>query len=354
MVKHLLSSNLISDYSGESFLSNVTNCITEIPQDIKLELNNGTLTLKAGSKVYIPNGFEEDGTTPKFDIRIIENNVSNTASFNTQHSMMYQPSLGSFAHYVQGYNLFSGSTDPTGVPTPSTNYNTTLNKIRFSGDGGSSWADVDYSLPFAITTSSSSQYTSIDQVFNGFGYIGSTAFALPGVKGLIPNGRNEDGTLKNYEFTVDKVLTFSLLSAETAILNIYDGSIGTDFATYTYSSVYIQETRPTQNQYMLWLDTSNNEFKYTEDSGVNWTKVNLFNVAKLTSTTNGKITSLTPKTAIHAVDYSDFVAVTNAKANVDLSNLSTTGEAKLKSNIQLVNELPANPEPGVLYCIPEA
>ena len=40
--------------------------------------------------------------------------------------------------------------------------------------------------------------------------------------------------------------------------------------------------------------------------------------------------------------------------NSSLSNLSAAGEAKLKSNIQLVNELPANPEPGVLYCIPEA
>ena len=45
-----------------------TNRILEIPQDIKLELNNGTLTLKAGSKVYVPNGFESDGTTPKFDV----------------------------------------------------------------------------------------------------------------------------------------------------------------------------------------------------------------------------------------------------------------------------------------------
>lgn len=44
----------------------------------------------------------------------------------------------------------------------------------------------------------------------------------------------------------------------------------------------------------------------------------------------------------------------NGKADTDLSNLSSTGEAKLKANIQLVNELPANPEQGVLYCIPEA
>ena len=46
--------------------SNVTNCITGIPQDIKLELSSGTLTLKAGSKVYVPNGFEQDGTTKKY------------------------------------------------------------------------------------------------------------------------------------------------------------------------------------------------------------------------------------------------------------------------------------------------
>ena len=54
-----------------------------------------------------------------------------------------------------------------------------------------------------------------------------------------------------------------------------------------------------------------------------------------------KITSLTPYTV-------------DSVLNSNLSNLSAAGEAKLKSNIRLVNELPANPEPGVLYCIPEA
>jgi hypothetical protein len=50
-------SNLTSQGQNiANWSTNVTNCITEIPQDIKLELNNGTLTLKAGSKVYVPNG----------------------------------------------------------------------------------------------------------------------------------------------------------------------------------------------------------------------------------------------------------------------------------------------------------
>lgn len=189
-----------------------TNRILEISQDIKLELNNGTLTLKAGSKVYVPNGFESDGTTPKFDEVVITNDVIQTNGFSTQHFMMYQLSLNNFSHFVQGYNLFSGSTDPTGVPTASCNYNTTLNKMRFTGDGGSSWTDVDYSLPFAISTSNSSQYTSIDQVFNGFGYIGSTVFALPGVQVQIPNGRNADGTLKSIEYTTDRMVTYTFQS----------------------------------------------------------------------------------------------------------------------------------------------
>ena len=41
--------------------SQITNCILEQPQNIKLEFNNGVLTLKAGSKILVPNGFEEDG-----------------------------------------------------------------------------------------------------------------------------------------------------------------------------------------------------------------------------------------------------------------------------------------------------
>ena len=47
----------------------ITNCITAIPQDIKLELNNGSLTVKAGSKVYIPNGpgvFDEVTTSSDY------------------------------------------------------------------------------------------------------------------------------------------------------------------------------------------------------------------------------------------------------------------------------------------------
>ena len=73
--------NLVSDLEAKANVSltnspYTTNRILEIPQDIKLELNNGTLTLKAGSKVYVPNGFEADGTTPKFDVVNVQSDIS--------------------------------------------------------------------------------------------------------------------------------------------------------------------------------------------------------------------------------------------------------------------------------------
>ena len=41
---------------------------------------------------------------------------------------------------------------------------------------------------------------------NGIGYMGSTIFALPGIKGLIPCGKTEKGLLSNKSFTTNRIL----------------------------------------------------------------------------------------------------------------------------------------------------
>ena len=49
----------LSQDDVEFLLSNplqITNCITKLPQNINLEINNGVAILKAGSTVYVPNG----------------------------------------------------------------------------------------------------------------------------------------------------------------------------------------------------------------------------------------------------------------------------------------------------------
>ena len=56
-----------------------------------------------------------------------------------------------------------------------------------------------------INTNSLGQ-TSIERIFNGFGFMGGAIFLLPGVKGLIANGKNPDGTYKTIDYVSSKVV----------------------------------------------------------------------------------------------------------------------------------------------------
>lgn len=164
-----------------------TNCITEAPQDIKLELSNGTLTLKAGSKVYVPNG------AGVFNAVTITADVSATRTDNQKCMIYYTPASNTLSvlPLVLGY---SGSTAPSGYQFMYW-YDTTNNKCKFTNDSGTTWYE-GRTLPLGIVSTDGTKISAIDQVFNDFGYAGSTIFILPYIMGLVPSGKNTDGTLK--------------------------------------------------------------------------------------------------------------------------------------------------------------
>ena len=204
----------------------ITNCLLEVPQRIKLELTDGTLTLKAGSKVVVPNGFEADGTTPKFDEVEIKNDVSmSPVGIATSSSFFgYDLDTGTLKQSGLVTNVRSGDTD-TLNGADGFWYNTATNKIYNYSSGAVVASSV--SLSFAIIHRTSGSWDNIEQVFNGIGYIGSTIWVDKGVKGLIPNGRNEDGSLKNIEFTTDKISTFTETpTANTYLLTAYVNANG--------------------------------------------------------------------------------------------------------------------------------
>lgn len=174
----------------------ITNCITEIPQDIKLELNNGTLTLKAGSKVYVPNG------SGVFDEVVIANDISSNSFAGSIARFVFIDINNNTINAASA--VFSGQTSPT-LSGVGFWYDTVNNIIRRTTDSGATWT-TGYSFPIAIVTSVNDVATSINQTFNGFGYIGSVVFLLPGVTGMFPNGKNEDGTLRNLEATSESVI----------------------------------------------------------------------------------------------------------------------------------------------------
>ncbi len=205
----------------DKFNSKITNCITKIPQDIIFELNNGVLTLKSGSKIYVPSGLDT------FSVINIESDINTTLNWSTNGEtfIYYNNSQNDLFIEHPSYNMGSGN---IGV-NDGTYYYTNSNYIVRRSSGQNAYT---LSFPLAkITISSNNKITKVNQIFNGFGYIGSTVFVLPGVCGIIPNGKNKDGSLKNTEFTTDSVKTRNINTGNMQIL--FDGTN----INYTYSNL---------------------------------------------------------------------------------------------------------------------
>ena len=271
-----------------------TNCITEIPQDIKLELSSGTLTLKAGSKVYVPNG---SGT---FNDITISTDLNITSTTNGTKLLFAGTTGNASLISVNVTSCVSGTSDSLAGQAFHVWYDTANNLIKYYGSNGSI-VSSNRALPVAIITVSGGAISSIDQVFNGFGYIGSTIFALPNVKGLIPDGRNADGSLRNTSFTLSSVKTYTRQS------------------TYSNYSIILKS-----NDFV----NSNISYSYEDNYNKNTSgeAVSYCIVGNCSSGDNtGKIISFDTKPSFHAVDYYDLQQTNSNISTLDAQNVKLTG-----------------------------
>ena len=261
----------------------ITNCLLEVPQRIKYDLTDGTLTIKAGSIYYIPDGFESDGVTRKFNEVVLTEDKSftntNTSDFS---ALILFNSDGTLRRstFVNENSMHGGSVAPT-LTQYMWWYDTANNLMKTTSDTGATWT-AGYSLPILKASFVQGVLTSIEEDYTTCGYIGSTVWVNKGVKGLIPNGRNEDGTLKNIEFTLPNILVSSLTgSTRDMVAIIYNG--GTSYTLYR--GFY-------------------KDYKYNAEANVNMNlqthpKWNMLPIAR----TEGDITSFQPKQPIQVLDY---------------------------------------------------
>ena len=323
----------LSSPEGENHFSNpaltnspyTTNRILEIPQDIKLELNNGTLTLKAGSKVYVPNGFKEDGTTPKFDVVTTTQDYIANGSSQELSNIQYYLVLDNTTRQVLGAGRGASAQISSGTTPPTSGifYNTSTNNCNIYNSGS-----ITYALSFPIcvgtdtTTSLGTGYIkSVDQIFNGFGYVGTTAFILPGVKVTLPDGLNDDGTFKNQIRTTASVKVSNGIHYNISS-GIFRGSIvisptyvGRSWKYMTCSSRYT--IPPATNGYIL----SENKTFQTDSSGdITSSLTTGTRVCCLVdyTFTDGVITEWKP----HFID---------SVANSNMSNISNAGKSFIAS-----------------------
>ena len=208
------SAALAQQYGNDKInQTHISNCVTYIPQDIKVELNDGVLTLKAGSKIYFPNG---SGVFDTYTVPT-DTNFSYSGAQTSITSMLFLRADNK-SIYLEGISACtSGTTEPSGNGTW---YDTINNLIKRYVSGYQHNASFPLCTITHGTDYSGGHIKSIDEVYNGFGYIGSTLFILPNVTGLIPNGRNNDGTLNNIEYTTTEVMTRTITSSVEAAYTV--------------------------------------------------------------------------------------------------------------------------------------
>lgn len=294
---------------GNLSKSQSTNCLLEVPQRIKYTLENGTLTIKAGTQFIIPNGFESDGVTPKFDYYTLETDRADDSDFGFERKHALCMNAGNKAFFNPEIAICSsGATAPTGYQY-NLWYDTVNNKIKWTADYGANWFEDLISLPLLTGyMTAMATWTSVEEVFNGFGYFAQCTWVDKDVKCLFADGRNVDGTCKNLEFTNPK-LTISDLSRQISIYgHLYYSSKGISLKGYGIPLYFEQETKPNTSieGYCTWYDTINNKVFETVKGDVYWYERKLINIPALTKLdANGNITSLKLKQPFRPVDYND-------------------------------------------------
>lgn len=278
---------------NSNLLNYTTNRILEIPQDIVITFDNGVLTLISGSKLYVPNGFKSDGTTPKFDIFILQKDVISTRNVSVKEFYLYETKNDVISQWGDSDfgAISSGTTAPTGK-TYMCWYDLNENKIKVTKDSGATWEDRGMSFPFCLATSGDTAIKQVDQLFNGFGYIGSTAFALPGVKYQFADGRNEDRTYKSITKSFDNVslvsYAYQIKDPDRQPLSINDQGILIRTGKY-----FIQNNQPVSTD-SVWYKPKTNEIFRSNGSGVYDKSREIIIVNDISTNSEFNITSFEP------------------------------------------------------------
>lgn len=268
--------------AGKEKLTNkITNCILQVPQNIKLTLNGNQLTLASGSTYYVPNGVGKfNAVTTSTDITYTpRSNGTRLLLMNSAGTNMDAPSITS---------CYSQESQPSG--TSIYWWDLTNNLVKAITSSG---INSGISLPIALLTVDGDNVT-IEKVFNGVGFMDRTVFVLPGLQVVIPNGRNEDGTLNN------------------TIVN--------------HATVKVHTTRHSQRYFAVSIGyiTQRNAFIYDEEKNLNFfdgaTQSYPETIVANLERDGTRITGMNPKYAFRAVDYDEYAK--------DLSNINEILEDK--------------------------
>lgn len=316
--------NFGSQQIKQIFTAPRTNGITYIPQDIKFEIVDGTTpTLYAGSEVWVPYGHN----APEYSIGDSLNSGIITAISWDGSALFYKvrydtdlniditddPAVADFVtsigtnHRFYWYNTnvtYSQYTAPSGfVGQYALWYDTAENVVKCTSDSGATWNGL-ISLPIGIFTMAGTGATkTLKYVFNGVGYIGTTVFAVPGVKGLMADGLNEDGSYKSIERTFDRFVMRTMAFDRTAFYGVVlDGEYTIQGDNYMEAA----ELPAAPDGYVFCYRKSDNTLWWTQNNNT-WAQYHGLPIGFWTTSYAGGISNFNPaKNFIKVYQYNSY------------------------------------------------
>lgn len=244
-------SNLSSDGQMivDSVNSTISNCVLEIPQNLKLEFSNGTVTLKAGSTI-VRSGSTYQTLTTTQDTSWTTTTMSNTKALIVVSNLGYSQTLYGWWNLNK---VGSGSS----LPADNTNYTIFFNTTdkEFYQWEDNNWVSKNYAYPLAVVeidsqsviTGFAKDSNGNDMIFNGAGFIGHHAFVYPNVTVFYPNGYSDVKHLNSVKITTNKLYITELAtnrnclyvaSYSSQVASIYRGADLNDKNLITINNEY--------------------------------------------------------------------------------------------------------------------
>lgn len=286
---------LISQSASSGITGKASNYIEVIPDNIKLELANSALILKNGSKAY-----KFDGTTVN-----ITKDLSISATGSNGQKLVFTDGNGLAVFLIS----MCASSDTNPGAGYQIWYNNSEKKIYADNTAQGNFRLYDVAAPIGIVTCQGGKVVSIDQVFNGFGFIGSHWYYLEGTAGRDMNGRNTDGSLKGdyHEATNLGVFQAGAGTGKYYLFTDLRGSVrnSNDYVTFW------QDDKPatTTGNNGVWISQRDNFIRFTNDAGATWNSASWIYCGWY-EVADGKITKFEMKQPIKLADEQD-VALLN-------------------------------------------
>jgi hypothetical protein len=319
-IKAFIMPSTVVNVAGDAVYDKIQDYIVKNPNLIQYESSSSSIKLKKGSTLIFPNGVNWDEVKITTDI---------TRTVVPDHEQILFTD-GTSIYYIDAGQVFAQTSAPSGYQMMLW-YDTSANIIKYSGDSGASW-EGKYALPIAIADS-----TGIKHCFcNAMGYLAGTFWVADGLALLMPNGKNDDGSYKNFQYTFSKPKTVTYTDTFEGYLFVdqYGNfSRATDYTVTKDNKILISGSEKVVCPLGKFKITSG-RIDYFEQRNI----LKLATEEDLTALNNTVQTEIQPK-----ID----------ELSTKINNVSSSLTNSINNKIIVVSTVPDPARANTLYCIPE-